>query len=256
MKGLRGILVCIMVVSLLATATAAFAQGGERPEGGPGGFGGPSGGEVTAVTDSSITVVSPNGETTTAAVSADTRVFIVVTQNEGSLADVQVGTTVQIMGRPDDSGTVTADGIMVVPAGDVMRGEITGADDTTLVLEDNMPMRPPQDSQNEGTPVAEATAVVNTVVIDDGTQFFVSGTEGSIEDATVGMFASAYGTTQADGSLLATVVIVSDAQQGPGGMGMEGGGPGGPGGGPGGPGGAPGGPGGAGAGGPGSGTSQ
>ena len=190
-------------------------------------------GEVSAVSDTTVTVVSPSGETISAAVSTDTHVFILVTQTEGTLADVQVGTTVQIMGRPDDSGAVTADGIVVVPAGDTVRGEITAVDEATLVLEDNMPMRSPQDSPSEGTPVAESVPVVNTVVIEDVTQFFISGTEVAIDDVAVGQFATAYGTTKTDGSLLATVLIVSDAQQGPGGMGMEPGGPGG---------GAPGGP--------------
>ena len=236
MKHVKLTLMWIVVVGLLVTAAAAYAQTGEKPAGGLGGFGGPSGGEVTAISGTSVTVISATGETITANVSAGTKVFVLVTQSEGTLSDVQVGTTVQIMGRPDDTGVVTADGIVIVPPGEAVRGEITAVDDAAMVLENNMPMRPPQEQQTEATPAAEPVPVVNTVILDSAAQFFVSGVEGNVSDVTVGQFATAYGDTQADGSFLATVVIVSDAQQGPGqGMGMQPGGPGG--GGPGGPGG-------------------
>ena len=245
-KQVKPFIVAMVVLSVLVGAIVAYAESGSGavPDR-PGPMGGQRG-EVTAMSDTSITIVTSEGETIVANLLSETSVYILATQNEGTLSDVQVGVTVQIMGRPNQDGTVEALGIIITPAGDEVRGQVTGIDDTSISVESRgMPGGPPggdmpsppegtPPSPPEGTPPAmpEDMAVVSTVVVGDSAQIYLDGAQGSLSDVAEGQFVDAFGETQADGSLLASVVIVSDEPQMPAGVPGHGGpgrgGPGGP----------------------------
>jgi len=168
---------------------------------------------VTAVSDTSLTLVNAQNETLTVTLTSQTQVSVLATQGTGSLSDIAVGDNVRVMGRPNDAGATEAQAVVVLPAGDNVNGKVTAVNGATLSVEtrDN------------------TTA---TIVTDAGTKFTLQGGQtGSLTDVTTGKFVEAYGQTQADGSLLATLVV-SDNRPG------FGGGPGRPGPGP-----MPGGPG-------------
>jgi hypothetical protein len=184
-----------------AEGPAFFQQAGE--EGAPcGGRGGPgAGGEVTAVSDSSLTVATPKGDSVTVKVSEDTVVRLVESQSEGSLSDIEVGDNVMVRGQRNDDGSVEAKAIMVAPDGDMAGGRVTAVDGSTITTENR----------------AGDTA---TILTSDSTEFRLgrTGETGSIADVTTDSGVRAFGDLQEDGSLQARLVFI-----GPGGPGHEGG---------------------------------
>ncbi|MFI9009408.1 DUF5666 domain-containing protein [Actinosynnema sp. NPDC053489] len=116
---------------IYAASNSEAAQGGMR---GPGGYGmrgpgftimgGPFGdtqhgefqnGEVTEVGDSSITVKSTDGFSSTYRIDGDTK----VNGGNGGVDDLEEGDHVTVVASEDENGEATADSIM---KGDVMRG--------------------------------------------------------------------------------------------------------------------------------------
>lgn len=206
MKQLKSVLIVVIVLGSLAWALTAIAQGPP----------GPLSGEITDVTDATVTIYTSEGESVVVNLTAETKVYDLLTQTEGSLADLKKLTAVEVMGRPSDDGSVDAWMIVITPWGDHVRGEITLVDSQqgTITVEDRVPMRRPDDNGPPEDSAQEGSAQVSTVAIGDAAQVLVNGEESQVSDLTVGQFVTAYGETQADGSLVATVVVASDGPQG------------------------------------------
>ena len=187
MKQLSKYLIALLlVVTALSSSSLAEAAPGER---GP--RGGGAGGEVTAVDTDSITILNRNDESVVVNVDENTTVRLVATQSEGSLSDITVGDHVSVRARRgDEEGTVNARSITVQPAGDKVGGRVTSVDGSTISLENR-----------------DGTLSVST---DAGTVFFLNGEAASLADVTEGNSVSAYGETQADGSVSATLVLIRD----------------------------------------------
>ncbi|NUT50783.1 MAG: hypothetical protein HOV94_26260 [Saccharothrix sp.] len=115
---------------IYAASNSEAAQGGPGGygmRGGPGGLvimGGPFGdtqhgdfqnGEVTEISDSSMTVKSPDGFSRTYRLDDDTK----VNDGQGDLDDVKKGNVVTVIASEGDGGELTVDSIM---AGDMVRG--------------------------------------------------------------------------------------------------------------------------------------
>jgi hypothetical protein len=170
---------------------------------------------VTAIGTDSLTVLTADSKSVTVTTSSSTRVEILATGAAGSLSDIVVGSAVEVRGPRNEDGSVTAEVITLLPAGDQVRGRVTAINDLTITV------------QTRG----DATA---TIVTTASTTFRKGQDAASLSDVKVDQDVRAYGTLQSDGSLTAVLVLI---QTGPGGPGGPGGGPGGPSGGPGGPGG-------------------
>ena len=174
----------LLVVTALSSSGLAEAAPGERGRRG-------AGGEVTAVGADSITILNRNDESVVVNVDGDTVVRLVATQSEGTLGDITVGDEVSVRGRRgDEEGTVNARSITVKPDGDKVRGRVASVDGSTISLENR-----------DGSV---------SVLTNGGTAFYLNGEAASISDATEGRSVSAYGVTQADGSVSATLVLIRD----------------------------------------------
>ena len=187
-----------------AQAWAAATPGAPPTGGGPqldqAGFGrhGPGGGtaQVTTVSADGLTATLADGRTITATLTSQTKVTILATQADCSLSDIKVGDSVRVMGRPDQTGTMTAEAVVILPAGDEAQGTVTAANGATLTLENR-----------DGT---------TSLVTDSNTTFrLADGTAGTLADVTTGKFVEAFGQKQADGSVLAKLVLLRDQPAGP-----------------------------------------
>jgi len=184
MKQLTKYLIALLlVVTALSSSSLAEAAPGER---GP--RRGGAGGEVTAVSADSITILNRNEDSVVVNVDENTTVRLAATQSEGTLSDIAVGDTVRVRGRRGDEGTVNARSITVQPDGDKVGGRVTAVDGSTISLENR-----------------DGTASVST---DGSTVFYLNGEAASIADVTEGNRVVAYGVTQADGSVSATLVLI------------------------------------------------
>jgi hypothetical protein len=185
MKHFTKYLIAIMlVVAALGSSAISYAAPSER---GPGrGLGG----EVTAVGDSSLTLVNRNDEAVVVNVSDETEIHFVATQSDGSLSDIEVGAHVSVRGRRTQDGSVDARSITVQPDGDKVRGRVTAVDGTTITLENR-----------------EGSATITT---DGSTEFRLGQEAGSLSDVSEDSSVVAFAETQADGSLAATLVIIHE----------------------------------------------
>ena len=183
MKQLSKYLIALLLI-ITALGSSSLA---EAAPGGPNGRGG-GGGEVTAVGADSITILNRNGDSVVVNVDENTIVRLVATQSEGSLSDISVGDDVRVRGRRAEDGSVTARSITVQPDGDKVRGRVTEVNGSTISLENR-----------------DGTVSVTT---DGSTTFYLNGEAASLADVAAGNSVTAYGTTQADGSVSATLVLI------------------------------------------------
>ena len=192
MKFLKNYLIALLVV-FVALGSAATTYAG-RGGGGKGkGHGhGPRGasGEVTAISGSTLTVLNRNDESVEVNVSDSTEIYLVASQSTGTLSDIQVGSNIHVRGTKNDDGSVDATKIKVAPAGDRAHGKVTAVDGSTITVE----------HRRDGT--------TTTIVTDGNTVFWLNGAAASLSDVVVDQSLAAYGQTQDDGSVLATVVII------------------------------------------------
>ena len=192
MKFLKNYLIALLVV-FVALGSAATTYAG-RGGGGKGkGHGhGPRGasGEVTAISGSTLTVLNRNDESVEVNVSDSTEIYLVASQSTGALSDIQVGSNIHVRGTTNDDGSVDATYIKVEPAGDRAHGKVTAVDGSTITVE----------HRRDGT--------TTTIVTDGNTVFWLNGAAASLSDVVVDQSLAAYGQTQDDGSVLATVVII------------------------------------------------
>lgn len=196
------------VLALLGGAAFAYAQSAEptaapagqtQPagmqlhdhRGGRGGPGGP-GGQVTAVAKDQLTLATPAGQAITVTLSANTQVRLVEGNVSGSLNDVAVGAQVHVRGTRAADGSVAANEIMVEPSGDEAVGRVTAVNGGTLTLSDRSG--------------ASVKVTVTSATVYQGRPDQTTAPTG----ASAGQFVRAYGTTQADGSLAARLVLVDD----------------------------------------------
>jgi hypothetical protein len=185
------IIIIILVVTTLSSATVAFADNGDTPGQGPR-RGRGLGGEVTAVGDSGLTLRTRSDETVEVKVNDETRVILVESQSEGSLSDIEVGDKVGIRGRKNEDGVVEGRAILVAPDGDRIGGKVTAVDGTTISVEN---------------PQGSATIITNA-----DTLFRSGREESSLAEVTEGKLVIAFGTAQDDGSLAARLVLVGNRQ--------------------------------------------
>jgi hypothetical protein len=192
----------LVATLVLVNNQPAGPMGGD-PQQGPKGRGTGTG-QVTAVSADSLTVSMTNGQTITATLTSNTQVTILATGATGLVSDIKVGDNVRLMGKPDLKRNVTAAAVVVLPAGDQAQGKVSAANGSTLTLENR-----------DGT---------TSVTTNSSTTFRkADGTAGTLADVTTGTFVEAYGQKQADGSLVATLVLVNSQPAGP--MGGPHGGP-------------------------------
>jgi hypothetical protein len=203
-----------LTAAMLSGAATAFAAGSApqtgdtaaatqaaRPEPPDGGLrrGGPRHGgvegEVTAVSGESLTVLNRQGESVTVTLTASTTVRLMLTDADGSLSDVKVGSNAQIMGRPDADGKITARQVVVAPAGDQASGRVTAVDGSTITVE-----------TRDGT---------RKILTAASTQFVSAGEKASLSDVAAGDKVTAYGEAGSDGTLTATAVLIGGQGRGP-----------------------------------------
>jgi hypothetical protein len=166
--------------------------------GGPGDHGGPGmgGATITAISGLNISLKTADGWTRTITVDGGTTYA-----NGGAtiaLGDLKVGDEIGFRETKESDGSYTIDSVAVIlpHAG----GEVTTISGSTITVKDR-----------DGSTV--------TIKVTDSTTFDVAGATAKLADIKVGMFLSAEGTQNSDGSLTATSVRAGD-QGGPGGRGF------------------------------------
>jgi len=199
------LLVLLLLVTALSTAAAVYAAPGDEGPGSPDGRGGPRhgrghglGGEVTAVSDSGITIVTLRDDTFDVNVTDETEIHLIATQEDGTLDDIAVGDHVQVKGHPNEEDVVDAKVIAVEPEGEKVGGRVTLVENNSITVENR-----------------DGAA---TILVDADTEIRIGKEAGSLDDITEGMDVAAYGEIQDNGSLAADLILVKDKSDcGPGG---------------------------------------
>ena len=217
MKRTRYVLFAVLFLVVMGSAVAVYADQGAVPDPSDGSLideshpHPPRGlrGEVTARGADSLTLLVRDDVSVQVNVGEDTKVWLVETESQGSLADIAVGDKVLVRGRRAESSdpeapAVDARLIAVAPDGDETHGRVTAVEGGVITLATRQPDGPAEDPA-----AGEAT-----VITDGDTRFRVGRQEGTLADVTEGKFVVAVGETQSDGSLLARLVIVHPKRDG------------------------------------------
>lgn len=185
------VLLTLLTLTVLGVAPRVYAQ---NPAEGPGGG---VRGEVTAVSDSSLTITTLKDETLIINVTAETRIRLAETRSDGDLADIAVGNFVGARGLKNTDGSLTARAIVVLPENprdlDRVRGQVSAIEGNVLVL----------DGPNGSV----------RVTTDDSTRVRVGQQPGSLTDINIDDHLLALGTKQGETDLLANYVVVVTAEQ-------------------------------------------
>ena len=208
MKRCKVVLVAALFLVVLGSVAAVHADTGGPPNQDRGPHPRPLRGlrgEVTAVSATGLTVLTRQQVSVQVNVGVDTKVWLVETQSQGSLEDIEVGDHILAQGRrakgsapggrQDDVPAMDARRIVVAPEGDEVHGQVTAVEGGVITLATRQPENP------EG----EAT-----IVTDDNTTFRLGREEGSLDDVTEGKHLVAFGEFRSDGSLLARLVIIDN----------------------------------------------
>ncbi|MEW5870527.1 MAG: DUF5666 domain-containing protein [Chloroflexota bacterium] len=194
-------------------------QPGAQP-GGPGGLGGQPGqlgpgvqtgpgkqngpaaltGEVSALTDNSVTLQIQNGKELRVGVSDTTRVEVVESGEPGSLDDIQVGERLRVQLRPDQGDTLEAQLVLILPQGEEVGGEVVAVDGNSITLKNlrgEVTILVNEETRFRNGPGAKNTA--------------------SLADITLGKPLVVYGDLREDGVLIAHLVMITNGPR-PGGM--------------------------------------
>ena len=188
----RYIIGIVLAMAMLGTTMAvAFADenGNQQPGPGAPGHGPRLGGEVTAVDGGSITLRTPNDETLVISTTDETTVRLMETQQEGTLNDIAVGDQVHVHGRPADDGTIEARAIIIEPAGERAGGRVMGVDGSTITVETR-------------------DSTTTTILTNDSTVFRQGADAVTLAEVTEGVGITAFGTSEDDGSLTASLVLL------------------------------------------------
>lgn len=171
--------------------------------GGPGGRGGPAFGgiTITSITGSSISLQTADGWTRTITVDGGTT----YTKSGATIAlgDLKVGDEIGFRQTKETDGSFTIDSIVVIPPH--LGGQVTAVSGSAITVK-----------QRDGTAA--------TITVTGSTSYKVAGADAKLADVKVGMFLTAEGTANGDGSLTATTVRAGTfGDRGPGGRGFHGG---------------------------------
>ena len=180
------LMLILMLMVMVGNVTVAWAAEGDDPAPRPrrGGVRG----EVTAVDDTSVTILTLREESVVVQVTAETHIQLVEVQSPGSLSDIEIGDRVGVRGRRTEDGVFEARVMIVAPPGDFMRGKVAGVAGETISVENR---------RGEGL-----------IVTGPDTEFRVGREAGSLTDVTEDRVVVAFGEIQEDGSLMAQLVIV------------------------------------------------
>lgn len=204
----------LLLLTTWGTVTVADAMSDH--DGGGGRRGGRLSGVVTAVTDSTITITRTHhlapgdvvtrphrledhhpitgsvGVTALLNVNTATVVHLIECQCAGTLADVTVGDQVHVKGQRQSDGSTTAVTITISPEGDKVGGSVTVISAGVLTVQNRH-------------------SVTNTISTTAETKFFTKEGAATLANIAVGSKVMAFGVKQADGSLVARVVLIRDA---------------------------------------------
>ena len=161
---------------------------------------------MTAISGSEYTIQDTRDQTVTVTLTETTKVRLMLTQADGSLSDIQVGTNVQIMmDRPGSDGQTSVREsvreVVVEPDGDKVNGRVSAVDGDTITIK-----------------MRDDTL---SIVTNSSTTFYKGTESASLSDVVTDTQVTAYGTLT-DSTLTAGVVIIGGGH-GPGGPGPEGG---------------------------------
>jgi hypothetical protein len=145
-------------------------------------------GEVTAVYESGLSLLTRSGQAVEVNVHSGTRIWLVETQRQGSLDEIQVGDELLVEGCRCGESSLGATRIVVGPEGDEVHGRVTAVEGSTIQLENQA-----------------GTATVLTAA---DTEFRLGREPAGLEDVSEGAFLAAFGQLQPDGSLSAELVIL------------------------------------------------
>ncbi len=205
----------LLLLTTWSTMSVADAMSTHSGDGG-GRRGGRLSGVVTAVTDSTITITRTHhlaqgdvvtrphrmeerhpitgskGVTALIHVNTATVVHLIECQCAGTLADVTVSDQIHVKGQRHTDGSTTALTITISPEGDKVGGSVTVINDGVLTVQNRH-------------------GVTNTISTTAETQFFTKDGAATLTNIGVGSKVMAFGAKQADGSLLARVVLIRGA---------------------------------------------
>jgi hypothetical protein len=145
-------------------------------------------GEVTAVHEGRLSVLTRNGQAVEVNVHSGTRIWLVEAQRLGSLEEIQAGDEVLVEGCRCGESSLGATRIAVGPEGDEVHGRVTAVEGSTIQLENQ-----------------EGRA---TVLTSAETEFRLGREAAGLEEVSEGLFLAAFGELQSDGSLSAELVIL------------------------------------------------
>lgn len=177
------------LTSVTANAKGNHSSSTSMPPGVPGGIGG----DVSAVTDSSITVTDRNGTSSTYGVDSSTT--ITKGAQSATLADIAVGDSVHIRVRSTDSTLASA--IDIVPAG--IGGKVTAINGDVLTI-------------------AGPNDTTGSIVVSEATIYMKGGTTATLSDISVGSFIFAQGSYGSSATVV-DATTVGIGQPGPDGHG-------------------------------------
>ncbi len=191
-SSIRWILIALTSLTLLGNVSTAFAQEDNPPQGRRGGVRG----EVTAVSDTTLTVAARNGQSVTVNVTDETKILLLASDGEGGLADIQVGDWIGVRGSKSEDGSLQARLIAVLPKDlkelDKIRGKVTAIEGDVIVIENR------QGSQR--------------ITTNAETKFRIGQEDGSLADITADNFVLALGEKE-DDSFVARVVVAVTKEQ-------------------------------------------
>jgi Domain of unknown function (DUF5666) len=188
-----------LFVALTIALLGNVAQTSAAPSAPPPGVGG----QVTAVSGTTITVKTPQG---TAAIATTSSTTFQIDGKSGSLSGIKVGMFVRAEGAKAADGSFTATRVVASSAAPQggrppkgpppgVGGQVTAVSGTTITV------KTPQ-----GT-----TAIATT----SSTTFQIDGKSGSLSGIKVGMFVHAEGSKAADGAFTATRVVANSTPPSP-----------------------------------------
>lgn len=201
----------LLMLTAWGTVNVADAMSDHGGDGGR--RGGRLSGVVTAVTDNTITITRTHhlaqgdgithphriddrhpitgsvGVTALINVNTATVVHLIECQCAGTLSDVTVGDQLHVKGQRQTDGSTTALTITISPEGDKMGGSVTALSGGVLTVQNRH-------------------GVTNTINTTAETNFFTKEGAASLADLAVGSKVMAFGAKQADGSLVARVVLI------------------------------------------------
>jgi len=152
-------------------------------------------GEVTAISETELTVKSADGQSMTALITDETKLRR-RGGGQASLDEIEVGDFVGVVGFKNDDGAILAGVIVVFPDNHpkltAVEGNVTAIDRETIVVQSR------QGRQR--------------IVTNDNTKIKIGKQEASLADIKVGQVVVVKGVKQDDGSFLARIIMAVDPE--------------------------------------------